>query len=73
MRNILKKSMPILLAAAVLAMSGLAVSCGSSKKGTTRGNGTMYERHQSNKGTKVKSNIRVHGNNKANGHTTRTY
>lgn len=73
MKNLLKKSTPILLAAIVLAMGSLAVSCGSSKQGTARGNGTMYERHQSSKGVKVKSNIRVHGNNKANGHTTRTY
>ena len=69
MKNLLKKSMPLVLAAAVLAMSGIAVSCGSS-----RNNGaTMYERHQSNKGVKVKSNIKVSGNNKTNGHTTRSY
>ena len=52
----------------------MAASCSSSKQpGTARGNGTMYQRHQSSKGVKVKSNIKVHGNNKANGHTTRTY
>ena len=74
MKNLLKKSMPIVLAAAVLAMCGMASSCSSSKQpGTARGNGTMYQRHQSSKGVKVKSNIKVHGNNKANGHTTRTY
>ncbi len=65
MRNILKKSIPIVLAAAVLAMSGAMVSCSSEK--------TMYERHQSNKGAKVKSNIKVKGTNKANRHTTRSY
>ena len=32
MKNLLKKSMPILLAAIVLAMGSLAVSCGSSKQ-----------------------------------------
>lgn len=66
MKNILKRSLPIVLAAAVLAMSGLAVSSCSSEK-------TMYERHQSNKGAKVKTNIKVKGNNKANRHTTRSY
>lgn len=73
MRNLLKKSMPVLLGLAVLAMSGMAVSCSSSKQGTERGNGTMYERHQSNRGVKVKSNIKVQGTNKANRHTTRSY
>ena len=66
MKNILKKGRPIVLAAAVLAMSGMAVSSCSSEK-------TMYERHQTNKGTKVKSNIKVKGTNKANRHTTRSY
>lgn len=67
MKNILKRSLPVVLAAAVLAMSGLAVSsCTTSEK-------TMYERPQSNKGAKVKSNIKVKGNNKANRHTTRSY
>ena len=73
MKSLLKKSLPLLLAAAVLAMCGVATSCSSSKHGTERGNGTMYERHQTNKGVKVKSNIKVQGNNKANRHTTRSY
>lgn len=55
----------MLLLASVLSMSGVTVSCQSNK--------TMYERHQTNKGRKVKSNIKVRGTNKANGHTTRTY
>ncbi len=65
MKQILKKALPMLLVASVLAMSGVAVSCQSNK--------TMYERHQTNKGSKVKSNIKVRGTNKANSHTTRTY
>ena len=65
MKRILKKTLPMLLIAGVLAMSGVAVSCQSNK--------TMYERHQSNKGNKVKSNIKVRGTNKTNGHTTRSY
>lgn len=73
MKKLLKKSMPIMLVAAVLAMSGTAVSCSSSQQGTPRTDGTMYERHQSNKGSKVKSNIKVRGTNKSNGHTTRSY
>jgi len=73
MKNLLKKGMPILLVVAVVAMCGCVTSCSSSKQGTQRGNGTMYERHQSNRGSKVKSNIRVRGTNKSNGHTTRSY
>ena len=75
MKNLLKKSMPIVLVAAVLAMCGTLTSCSSSSsvQGTKRGNGTMYERQQSSKGSKVKSNIKVRGSNKANGHTTRSY
>lgn len=65
MKHIAKKIMPVVLAAAVLAMSGLAVSCG--------GEQNMYERHQTSKGVKVKSNIKVQGTNKANRHTTRSY
>ncbi|MBR4739067.1 MAG: hypothetical protein IK058_03585 [Bacteroidales bacterium] len=72
MKNLLKKSLPILLVAAVLAMCGTVTSC-SSSKGTKRGNGSMYERHQTNRGSKVKSNIKVRGSNKSNGHTTRSY
>lgn len=66
MKHSLKKIMPIVLAVAVLAMSGLTVSCASSEA-------NMYERHQSSKGVKVKSNIKVQGTNKANRHTTRSY
>ena len=73
MKKILKRSMPLLLVAALLAMGGMATSCSSSRKGTARGNGTMYERQKSNKGAKVKSNIKVSGTNKANSHTTRSY
>jgi hypothetical protein len=65
MKAILKKALPLLLIAGVLAMSGVQVSCSSSD--------TMYKRSQSNKGRKVKSNIKVKGNNKANGRTTRSY
>ena len=65
MKAILKKALPLLLIAGVLAMSGVQVSCSCSD--------TMYKRSQSNKGRKVKSNIKVKGNNKANGRTTRSY
>jgi hypothetical protein len=68
MKKILRKGMPILLAAAVMAMCGaVTTSCKSNQKVM------MYERQQSNKATKVKSNIKVRGTNKANSHTTRTY
>ena len=66
MKSILKKALPFLLIAGVLAMSGVQVSCKSSGV-------NMYERQKSNKGTKIKSNIKVKGTNKANSHTTRTY
>lgn len=66
MKRILKKALPMLLVAAVLAMSGVATSCKSSEK-------TMYERHQTSKGRKVKSNIKVKGTNRSHGHTTRSY
>ncbi len=56
----------MLLLAGVLAMSGVATACKSSEK-------TMYERHQSNKGRAVKSNIKVKGTNRSHGHTTRSY
>ncbi len=65
MKAILKKAIPLLLVAGVLAMSGVQVSCS--------GSDTMYKRSQTNKGRKVKSNIKVKGTNKANGRTTRTY
>lgn len=55
----------MLLMAGVLAMSGVQVSCSSSDN--------MYKRSKTNKARKVKSNIKVKGNNKTNGHTTRSY
>ena len=74
MKNLLKKSTPILLLLAVLTMSGTVTSCSSDKQlGTKPTNGTMYERNQSSRGSKVKSNIKVRGNNRNNGHTTRSY
>ena len=65
MKRILKKAMPVMLAALVMSAGMLAVGCKS--------NDTMYGRKQSNKGTTVKSNIKVKGSNKTNGHTTRSY
>ena len=74
MKNLLKKSTPILLLLAVLAMGAAVTSCSNDRQlGTKRGDGTMYERQQSNRGSKVKSNIKVRGNNRTNGHTTRSY
>ncbi len=79
MKNALKKALPLLLVVAVLAMSGMQLSCRSSSRSQVRGqrgHGTremMYERHQSNKGRKVNTNIKVKGNNRANGRTTRSY
>ncbi len=66
MKSILKKSLPLVLIAAILALSGVQVSCGSSSE-------TMYPRKTSRKGQTVKSNIKVKGTNKSNSHTTRTY
>ena len=66
MKSILKKSLPLGLIAAILALSGVHVSCGSSSE-------TMYPRKTSRKGQTVKSNIKVKGTNKSNSHTTRTY
>ena len=65
MKNILKKSLPLVLIAAILALGALQVSCQSSSD-------TMYPR-KSKSSQKVKSNIKVKGTNKANSHTTRTY
>ena len=65
MKKILKKAMPLMLAALVMSASMLAVGCKSED--------TMYGRKQSNKGSTIKSNIKVKGSNKANGHTTRSY
>ena len=66
MKRILKKALPLLLLASVLSLGGVATSCKSSEK-------TMYERHQSSKSRKVKSNIKVKGTNTTHGHTTRSY
>jgi len=33
----------------------------------------MYQRQQSNRAKKIKSNIKVKGTNKSHGHTNRTY
>ena len=65
MKRILKKAMPLLLAALVMSASMLAVGCKSED--------TMYGRKQTNKGSTIKSNIKVKGSNKTNGHTTRSY
>ncbi len=65
MKKTLKKALPLMLAALVVSASLLAVGCKS--------NDTMYGRKQTNKGTTVKSNIKVKGSNKTNGHTTRSY
>ncbi len=67
MRNILKKSLPVVLIAAILALSSITVSCGSSKPGEV-----MYPRKSKSSQT-VKSNIKVKGTNKSHGHTTRSY
>jgi len=75
MKRIIKKLFPLILVAGVLALTGVQVSCGSGARGYSGSysDGIMYERHKSNKGRKVKSNIKVRGTNKANGHTTRSY
>ena len=65
MKRILKKAMSLLLAALVMSASMLAVGCKSED--------TMYGRKQTNKGSTIKSNIKVKGSNKTNGHTTRSY
>lgn len=72
MKHIVKKCMPLLLMAALLVPCCAVASCGSSKK-SPAGREVMYERHQSNKGSKVNSKIKVRGTNKRNRHTTRTY
>lgn len=66
MKKIMKKLLPLMLVAGVLAMSGVQVSCKSSSE-------NMYQRQQSNKAKKIKSNIKVKGTNKSHGHTNRTY
>ena len=65
MKKTLKKALPLLLAALVVSASMLAVGCKSDDN--------MYGRKQTNRGTTVKSNIKVKGSNKANGHTTRSF
>ena len=66
MRKITKKLLPLMLVAGVLALSGVQVSCKSSSD-------NMYQRQQTNKARKIKSNIKVKGTNKSHGHTNRTY
>ncbi len=66
MKRIVRKTLPVVLMAGLVALSGALVSCAGSQQ-------TMYERQQSNKSQKVKSNIKVRGTNKANSHTTRSY
>ena len=66
MKKIMKKLLPLMLVAGVLAMSGVQVSCKSSSE-------NMYQRQQSNKAKKIKSNIKVKGTDKSHGHTNRTY
>ncbi|MBQ6741092.1 MAG: hypothetical protein IJR04_00695 [Bacteroidales bacterium] len=75
MKRIMKKLLPLVLIAGVLALTGVQVSCGSSSKSRSNNNskGIMYERQKSNKGRKINSNIKVKGTNKANSHTTRSY
>lgn len=74
MKNTMKKVLPVMLMAAAVAVCGTLTSCGGDRQlGTKRGNGEMYERYQSNRGSKVKSNIKVKGTNRTNGHTTRSY
>lgn len=67
MKNTLKKVVSLMLVVCIVTISCVFVSCESSSEST------MYERKQSNKSTTVKSNIKVRGNNKDNGHTTRSY
>ena len=67
MKQIMKKLLPLVLIAGILALTGVQVGCGSSSKSN------MYERQQSNKSRKINSNIKVKGTNKANSHTTRSY
>lgn len=73
MKNLLKRSLPVMLVIAVLAMCGTVTSCTGSRPGTSKSDNNMYVRHQTNKGSKVKSNIKVRGTNKSNSHTTRSY
>ena len=72
MKHSRKKALTLILTALVLATGSVAIGCSSTQRGS-KSDGVMYERKQSNRGNKVKSNIKVRGNNKANGHTTRSY
>lgn len=72
MKRSIKRILSLSLLAVILLSGTAAISCSSTSRGS-KTSGTMYERKQSNKGSKVKSNIKVRGNNKANGHTTRSY
>lgn len=67
MKKIVKKALPLMLIAGILALTGVQVSCSSSNKTY------MFERQQTNKSRKINSNIKVKGTNKANSHTTRSY
>ncbi|MBQ2510583.1 MAG: hypothetical protein II531_00290 [Bacteroidales bacterium] len=62
-----KKILSLLLVGALLAAGSVTfVGCKSSD------GVQMYQRQKSNRGAKVKTNIKVKGNNKSNGNTTRT-
>ena len=56
-----------------LLMMGCIVAMSCAVFAGCRSEQTMYGRKQTNKGATVKSNIKVKGSNKANGHTTRSY
>ena len=67
MKMTLKKGLSLMMVAIILGTSVVAfTACASSEK-------TMYERKQSNKPTKVKSNIKVKSSNRTSGYTTRSY
>lgn len=62
-----KKILSLLLVGVLLAAGSVTfVGCKSSD------GVQMYQRQKSNRGAKVKTNIKVKGNNKSNGNTTRT-
>ncbi|MBR1785243.1 MAG: hypothetical protein IJ760_07415 [Bacteroidales bacterium] len=74
MKRMTKRMAPVLIAAALLLPCCMAAGCASERKSSPANKQeVLYERHQSNKGSKVKSNIKVRGTNKKNRHTTRTY
>ena len=64
MKNKIRKSIPVLLAALMLG-AGMAAGCRSEE--------TMFRNKQNSKGATIKSNIKMKGSNKTNGHTTRSY